>query len=101
MVLYKDVGGALPEAPLPADEQQRCNQLCSYNILDTVSMCCAQHGPALRALSLSSVNLQLRLEQLRVHPSFCILPFCVSLPTLLLVHTSTQGCSRSPVKASA
>jgi hypothetical protein len=38
LVLYKDMGP--PELLLPADEQQRCTQLCSYNILDTVS------GPA-------------------------------------------------------
>jgi hypothetical protein len=37
MVLYKDMASGLPEAPLPADEQQRFNQLCNYNILDTVS----------------------------------------------------------------
>lgn len=35
MVLYKDVPA---EAPVPADEQQRFNQLCSYNILDTVGI---------------------------------------------------------------
>lgn len=38
LVLYKDMSP--PELLLPADEQQRCSQLCSYNILDTVS------GPA-------------------------------------------------------
>jgi hypothetical protein len=38
MVLYKDMStSGLPEAPLPADEQQRFTQLCNYNILDTVS----------------------------------------------------------------
>jgi hypothetical protein len=34
MVLYKDLPAEVPD---PADEQQRFNQLCSYNILDTVS----------------------------------------------------------------
>ena len=34
MVVYRDVAEA---PPIPMDDQQRCTQLCSYNILDTVS----------------------------------------------------------------
>jgi hypothetical protein len=46
MVLYKDVPA---EAPDPADEQQRFNQLCSYNILDTVSTtACAKAAVSFR-----------------------------------------------------
>lgn len=50
MVLYKDVGGALSEAPLPDDEQQRCHHLCTYDILDTVSPA-TQQKPALSTLT--------------------------------------------------
>jgi hypothetical protein len=44
MVLYKDASCPLGEVPDPADEQQRFNQLCSYNILDTVG--CSSSGRA-------------------------------------------------------
>lgn len=92
MVLYKDVGGALPEAPLPADEQQRFNQLCSYNILDTVSMCCVLHGAA-HLGSAWALDTCSRGSPLCHHPVLCMyrLASYVPVPTLLLMHTSAQG----------
>jgi hypothetical protein len=40
LVLYKDVGASSMDAPMPPDEADRFNQLCSYNILDTVRVAC-------------------------------------------------------------
>lgn len=95
VVLYKDIGTvASGEIPLPADEQQRSCQLCSYNILDTVSVlkrvACISHGNIATA---SAVKVEFHARQLNV---WCELQCLTSVVKQASKHSSLHHPGKVP-----